>query len=84
MMSQLLASNPDLAAFSEWESAMAPTYSRGRSCVIGDAADTPTPWQGAGVGQAMEDVLILQRLLLQVTKVSEIAAAFQAYDKITI
>ncbi|KAI1818800.1 hypothetical protein GGS20DRAFT_526921 [Poronia punctata] len=32
-----------------------PTYANGRSCIIGDAAHTTSPYQGAGGGLAVED-----------------------------
>lgn len=38
-------------------------YCRGRVCLVGDAAHATTPHMGAGAGMAIEDALVLGRLL---------------------
>jgi salicylate hydroxylase len=58
----------------------APTYYKGRLCLLGDAAHASTPHQGAGAGQAIEDAFILSSLLGQVTSAANITQAFKAYD----
>lgn len=75
--------NPDLKAFPEQHHGVdAPTYAKGRVCIMGDAAHCMTPWQGSGAGQAIEDAMILETLLKEVKAPSQLAAAFQAYDQI--
>jgi salicylate hydroxylase len=60
----------------------APTYYKGRLCLLGDAAHASTPHQGAGAGQAVEDAFILSNLLGQITGVADVEKAFQAYDSV--
>ena len=60
----------------------APTYYKGRLCLLGDAAHASTPHQGAGAGQAIEDAFILSNLLGQVTCTAEIEQAFKGYDAV--
>lgn len=47
---------------------------------MGDAAHATTPFQGAGAGQAIEDVLVLSQLLGQVHCIHDIEPAFAVYD----
>ncbi|KAF2656265.1 FAD/NAD(P)-binding domain-containing protein [Lophiostoma macrostomum CBS 122681] len=60
----------------------APTYAKGHACIMGDAAHCMTPWQGSGAGMAIEDAMILETLLREVTDPAEIPAAFRAYDEV--
>lgn len=60
----------------------APTYYKGRLCLLGDAAHASTPHQGAGAGQAIEDAFILSSLLGQVTSADNVEQAFKAYDAV--
>ncbi|EAU30798.1 hypothetical protein ATEG_08666 [Aspergillus terreus NIH2624] len=46
----------------------APTYSRGRVCIAGDAAHASSPHHGAGAGIGIEDALALSVLLEGVQK----------------
>lgn len=55
-------------------------YYRGRVCLLGDAAHATTPHMGAGAGMAIEDGLILGRLLGSIQNASDITRAFRAYD----
>ncbi|KAH9857574.1 FAD/NAD-P-binding domain-containing protein [Lenzites betulinus] len=59
-----------------------PTFVDGRVALVGDAAHSMLPHQGAGAGQGFEDVLLLGRLLGEslVTK-RNIPAAFKTYDR---
>lgn len=41
-----------------------------------------TPWQGAGAGQAFEDVTVLGALLGRATSAKGVEAAFRAYDAV--
>ncbi|KAK4497399.1 hypothetical protein PRZ48_011850 [Zasmidium cellare] len=52
----------------------------GRICLLGDAAHASTPHNGAGAGQAVEDALILSRVMGCVRDGREIERAFRAYD----
>ncbi|CAI0642879.1 unnamed protein product [Colletotrichum noveboracense] len=60
-----------------------PTFSRGRICLIGDAAHASTPHQGAGAGLCIEDAATLASLLAddRVESRHDISAAFAAYDQ---
>src|SRR3954467_9605228 len=60
----------------------APTFYKGRLCLLGDAAHATTPHQGAGAGQAIEDALVLSSLLGQVTSPADLEYAFKAYDAV--
>jgi len=50
--------------------------------MIGDAAHAITPFAGNGASQAFEDVATMLALLKEVTNVSQIPKAFQAFDAI--
>lgn len=60
----------------------APSFYKGRLCMLGDAAHASTPHQGAGAGQAIEDALVLSNLLAQVRSPTDLDNAFRAYDAI--
>jgi salicylate hydroxylase len=60
----------------------APTYYRGRACLLGDAAHASTPHQGAGAGMGIEDALVMQHLLGCIDEKSEIELAFASFDRI--
>ncbi|KAB8360873.1 hypothetical protein FH972_024607 [Carpinus fangiana] len=81
-MIKILLDQPEPFAFSQYESAKAPTYSKGPVCLMGDAAHAMTPWQGSGAGTSIEDAMTLEFLLGKVTSPSQIPAAFRAYDEI--
>lgn len=59
-------------------------YTRGHVAILGDAAHASTPHQGAGAGQAIEDVHVLMELLgdARVVTRPHAQAAFHAYDAI--
>jgi salicylate hydroxylase len=65
-----------------WEHKSTPTYANARVCIIGDAAHTASPWQGAGAGLVVEDALILGSLLRNISSVEEINAAFISFDAV--
>ena len=73
---------PKTAAWSLWEHPPAPYYAKGHVCMMGDAAHTSTPFQGAGAGQAIEDALVLANLLAEIEAVEQIEAAFAAFDRV--
>jgi salicylate hydroxylase len=58
----------------------APFYNSGSIAMMGDAAHATTPFQGAGAGQAIEDALVISKLLGYVKTPSHIAPALAAYD----
>lgn len=61
----------------------AATYHRkGKICLLGDSAHASTPHHGAGAGMAVEDALILSRLLASIGSVGELESAFVAYDAV--
>jgi salicylate hydroxylase len=75
-----LMEKPDVWAL--FDHPPAPTYYKGRLALLGDAAHASTPHQGAGAGQAIEDVFVLSNLLGQVNAVADIEKAFHAYDAV--
>lgn len=76
-----LVDKPDIWAL--FDHLPASTYHRqGKICLLGDAAHASTPHHGAGAGMAVEDGLILSRLLAAINHPSELEAAFIAYDAV--
>lgn len=75
-----LIEKPDVWAL--FEHPPAPTYTKGRLCLLGDAAHASTPHQGAGAGQAVEDALVISNLLGQICSAADIEKAFKAYDAV--
>jgi len=81
-MIELLLQNPEPLAYAEWDHRDAPTFFKGRVCMIGDSAHAMTPWQGSGASQAIEDVMILAKLLGNTSSPSQLTAALGAYDHV--
>ncbi|TVY84808.1 6-methylsalicylic acid decarboxylase atA [Lachnellula suecica] len=80
---ELLSSQQQpLTVRSTWEHPPTPTYSSGRSGILGDAAHAMQPWQAAGAGQAIEDAMILSTLFSEVKAASEVPSALKAYTEI--
>ncbi len=79
---QLLLDTPSPSLWAMWDHAPAPTYTKGRIAIMGDASHATTPYQGQGAGQAIEDALVLATLLAEVSNDNEIANAFLAYDQV--
>lgn len=76
-----LVEKPDVWAL--FDHLPAPTYHRhGKICLLGDAAHASTPHHGAGAGMAVEDAMILSRLLAAITRRDELEVAFRAYDAV--
>ena len=76
-----LIEKPDIWAL--FDHAPAPTYHRqGRICLLGDAAHASTPHHGAGAGMAVEDALVLSKLLASIESRQGLEAAFAAYDQV--
>lgn len=86
----LLPNDGSTMAWSLWQMPPAPTYYNGRVAILGDAAHACTPFQGAGAGQAIEDALVMERLLGKAFHPTErrypteviTQAAFQAFDSV--
>ncbi len=80
-----LLKGPDLAKWAIFDNALAPTYTKGRVALLGDAAHATTPWQGQGAGQALEDALVLKHLLTDPSTSpnhKQLPNVFYAYDQI--
>jgi len=58
------------------------TYTKGRVCLLGDAAHATTPHQGAGAGQCIEDSYILANLVKDANDVNGLQRAFSAFDQV--
>ncbi|GAW18340.1 hypothetical protein ANO14919_078150 [Xylariales sp. No.14919] len=78
----LVLDQEDPSSYSQWEHKRTPTYAKQRVCLIGDAAHATTPWQGAGIGLAIEDAMVLGALLAKVSSKEDFECAFQAYDTV--
>ena len=79
---QLLLATPNPSVWAMWDHPPAPTYTKGRIAMMGDAAHATTPYQGQGAGQAIEDALVLATLLAEVSDLRMIQNAFLAYDQV--
>ncbi|MCJ1440941.1 MAG: hypothetical protein MMC23_001427 [Stictis urceolatum] len=69
-------------AYSFWEHRDTPSYIRGRTLIMGDAAHSMTPWQGAGAGQAIEDAMVLSALLGQTKNTDHIEDTLKVWNEI--
>lgn len=78
---KMIADQPEVTIYSEWESAIAPIYRKGVVCMAGDAAHAPVPWGAHGAAMAIEDCLIISRLLSLAKGPEEVPNAFQAYEQ---
>ena len=80
----LMQHMPDASQWAIFENPPVSTFARSRVAILGDAAHSSTPHQGAGAGQAIEDAHVLAELLAdpRVTTPDHVAAAFQAYDAV--
>ncbi|KAK6860431.1 FAD/NAD(P)-binding domain-containing protein [Apiospora arundinis] len=81
-MVELILDQEDAKGYAQWEHKSTPTYANNRVCVIGDAAHATSPWQGAGAGLVIEDAFILGHLIGNISSISEINAAFRAFDAV--
>ncbi|CAD6591824.1 MAG: hypothetical protein ASARMPREDX12_005454 [Alectoria sarmentosa] len=79
---ELLLATPNPSVWAMWDHPPAPTYTKGRIAMMGDAAHATTPYQGQGAGQAIEDALVLATLLAEVSDLRMIQNAFLAYDQV--
>lgn len=58
------------------------TYTRGRVCLLGDAAHATTPHQGAGAGMCIEDSYIMANLIKEANSIDDVQRAFHAFDQV--
>jgi len=58
------------------------TYTKGRVCLVGDAAHATTPHQGAGAGMCLEDSYIMANLIKEADSVDDLKKAFAAFDQV--
>ena len=58
------------------------SYTKGRVCLVGDAAHATTPHQGAGAGMCVEDSYIMANLIKEAESVDDLKKAFVAFDKV--
>ncbi|OBT49161.1 hypothetical protein VE00_00004 [Pseudogymnoascus sp. WSF 3629] len=77
-----LLKSPDVWAL--YEHPPTTTYHTAHLALLGDAAHASTPHFGAGAGMALEDALVLSRLLPLCTGPSDIQRAFLAYDAVRV
>lgn len=77
-----LLDRPETSTWSMWDHPLAPTFTKSRVAMMGDAAHATTPFQGQGAGQAIEDACVLQHLLALLHDVKDLSSAFVAYDRI--
>jgi salicylate hydroxylase len=72
----------DASAWAIWDLPNIPKYNRGAVCIMGDAAHAPSPFQGQGAGQAIEDSLTLTDLFAHVKTVEDVSLALAAFDQV--
>ncbi len=77
-----LIETPDIWALFDHQLPAAPYHRKGKICLLGDSAHASTPHHGAGAGMAVEDALILSRLLASIDGVDQLESAFAAYDAV--
>lgn len=71
---------PDIWAL--FNHAPAKTYYNSHICLVGDAAHSSTPHQGAGAGMCVEDCYILGELLGRISDAKDLPSVFEAYDSV--
>ncbi|KAF7195464.1 FAD-dependent monooxygenase eupB [Pseudocercospora fuligena] len=68
--------------FNQWQSQQAPTYFRGRICMMGDAAHATSNWLGQGAAMAVEDCSVLVSLFELASRPEDLETAFDAFDRV--
>lgn len=58
------------------------TYTKGRVCLLGDAAHATTPHQGAGAGMCIEDAYVMATLIKDASTVHDVQRAFRAFEHV--
>ena len=74
---QLIEAMGEIVVTSTLDIATLPTWSRGRTLLIGDAAHATSPHAGQGASVALEDAL---RLALQLQQEQDLGVAFQRFE----
>lgn len=78
---QLLLDTQEPSMWAMWDHPLASTYTKGWIAMMGDAAHATTPYQGQGAAQAIEDALVLEILLAELSGPKLIQNAFLAFDQ---
>ncbi|KAE9988379.1 hypothetical protein EG328_011139 [Venturia inaequalis] len=65
-----------------WDLPHTERYSRGRICLLGDAAHAVVPHLGSGAGMAMEDAYVLSNLMGTSNGAEDLEDVFEAYDAV--
>jgi salicylate hydroxylase len=75
---------PNASQWAIFEHPLISTFYKSHVALLGDAAHASTPHQGAGAGQAIDDVHVLVELLADPSVITpqHVQAAFHAYDAI--
>ena len=74
---RILAAAENIVVTATLDVASLPTWSRGRTLLIGDAAHATSPHAGQGASLALEDAMRLGRLMRQG---NELSATFEAFE----
>ncbi len=77
---ELLSTTTFLKRWALFELPPVKTYTKGRVCLLGDAAHATTSHQGAGGSGAFEDAYVLAELLGDPEMMKDIPKALRAYD----
>jgi 2-polyprenyl-6-methoxyphenol hydroxylase-like FAD-dependent oxidoreductase len=75
----LIARTPNIIALNAWDIQSLPSWHRGRVMLIGDAAHAVSPNAGQGASLALEDAMMLAKLLRDYG--SDHAAAFERFER---
>ncbi len=73
------ATRGEIGKWPSYDIPFLPTWHRGRVCLVGDAAHATTPHAGQGASMAIEDALVLARILRDVP---DLEAAFATYERL--
>ena len=79
---QLLLAADEPSLWAMCDHPPAPTYTKGRVVMMGDAAHATTPYQGQGASQAIEDALVLATVLAEASDPRMIPNAYLAFDQV--
>ncbi|KAF1351867.1 hypothetical protein BDV97DRAFT_375891 [Delphinella strobiligena] len=77
---EILNMMPNADMWALFDHPPAPVYFRNRICMLGDAAHSSTPHQGAGAGIAIEDALITSSALALANDEEDIPRSFEVFD----
>lgn len=80
-ITDIIAASTAMERFSIYEAPTVPVWSRGRICLIGDAAHAMGPHTGQGASMALEDAITLAKCLRDNDDVPAAFAAFTAERK---